>query len=61
MDLGTGFSTAGCPVCKQVFTSTYYFDRHRDKGKCLDPEALGYEQNARGQWKKPQGENIWKK
>jgi hypothetical protein len=51
-----GLGIAHCGCCHLTFTSVTGFDVHRYKGRCRTTEelqALGYEPNSRGHWRKP--------
>lgn len=36
----SGYNTAHCSVCHRTFTGVNTFDKHRVRGKCVDPEAV---------------------
>jgi len=44
---------AHCGACHLTFGGVRNFDRHRDNGKCLKPEALGLEEDPRNVWRTP--------
>jgi len=48
----TGLKIAHCASCHETFTTPANFDKHRVRGKCVDP-SIHLVKNARGIWHKP--------
>lgn len=51
---------AHCSGCGRNFGGLTAFDKHRDEGKCLDPESLGLVRNDKGDWgMSTEGKEWW--
>jgi hypothetical protein len=57
----SGLAAAHC-ACRETFTSTSGFDRHRRNGRCLDPKTLKHRDGApvlvevdKPNWSPPRG------
>jgi hypothetical protein len=48
-----GWGQAHCTACHGTFSTVGNFDRHRKDGECLDPLAVGLQQDAGGLWRLP--------
>jgi hypothetical protein len=46
----TGYATCHCSACHITVTDISAFDKHRHRGRCLDPEAAGLTKIRRAQW-----------
>lgn len=58
-----GAPWAQCGVCRNVFTTVGNFDKHRVRGKCVDPSSVGLVINTtdgakRGMWQGPEMPKI---
>lgn len=49
----TGLRIAHCGSCHRTFSAVSTFDRHRVKGRCVDPVSIGLEANAHGVFRTP--------
>jgi hypothetical protein len=54
-----GLKTCGCWECGEVFSAVSNFDKHRSKGKCLNPATLGLVKSHKGIWKLPDTSGRW--
>jgi len=36
-----GANTCHCPACHETFSGVVTFDKHRSRGRCLDPRQIG--------------------